>query len=211
MSASRLYTCGARGADEYVFALDLTKNPPKELWAVKIGPTFMPKIGSWNQGPLVTPTVDGDLVFALGGGGDLVCVDRTTKTAKWRTHLIKDLNGNVYNFNNSQPAPAGWGFACAPLVDGDQVICVPGGKDGTLAALNKKTGEHIWRSKTLTADATYASPVMATIAGTKQYLQMTEKGVAAVDPKGRSCGITSARSPTPTSSAVRRWSREIAF
>ena len=69
-------------------------------------------------------------------------------------------------------------------MDGDQVICVPGGKDGTLAALNKNSGAPIWRSKGLTDSATYASPVLATIAGSKQYLQMTEKGVAAVDTKG---------------------------
>ena len=110
----RLYTCGARGPDEYVFALDLTQNPPVELWKVKLGPTFTFKGDSSAQGPLVTPTVDGDLIFALGGGGDLVCVDAKRKgEEKWRTRLLKNLNGNVYNYNGSAPAPAGWGFACA--------------------------------------------------------------------------------------------------
>jgi outer membrane protein assembly factor BamB len=69
-------------------------------------------------------------------------------------------------------------------VDGDKVICVPGGKQGTLAALDKNTGKPLWRSKELTDEATYASPVLATLAGTRQYLQMTNQGVAGVGVDG---------------------------
>src|SRR5690348_2975789 len=61
----RLYMSGARGGDEFVYALDLAQNPPKELWAVKIGPKFTWKANQWNEGPIVTPTVEGGLVFAL--------------------------------------------------------------------------------------------------------------------------------------------------
>ena len=181
----RLYLSGARGEDEYVFALDLTQKPPKEVWSVKIEPKFTWKNNSWNEGPSATPTVDGDLVFALGGGGELVCVDAKAGTEKWRRSLLKDLHGDVYNFGGSAPEGPGWGFTCAPLVDGDKVICVPGGKEGTLAALKKADGSVLWRSKELTDEATYASPVMATIGGTKQYVQMTTQGVAAVDGDGK--------------------------
>jgi outer membrane protein assembly factor BamB len=180
----RLYMSGARGDDEYVYALDLKQSPPKELWAVKIEPKFTWKANAWNEGPIITPTVEGGLVFALGGGGELVCVDAQGGTEKWRTNLLKNLNGDVYNFGGAAPTGPGWGFACAPLVDGNQVICVPGGKDGTLAALDKATGKVLWRSKGLTDAASYASPVSATIGGTRQYLQLTEQGVAAVDGKG---------------------------
>src|SRR5262249_7725130 len=148
------------------------------------GPKFTWKSNSWNEGPIATPTVEGGLVFALGGGGELVCVDAQAGTEKWRTNLVKNLNGEVYNYGGSAPAPVGWGFACAPLVDGDKVVCVPGGKDGTLAALNKADGKVLWRSKGLTDVASYASPVSATIGGTKQYLQLTEQGVAGVDGQG---------------------------
>jgi outer membrane protein assembly factor BamB len=181
----RLYLSGARGDDEYVYALDLTQSPPKELWAVKIGPKFNWKNNQWNEGPSATPTVDGDLVFALGGGGELVCVDAKAKKEKWRRSLLKDLNGDVYNYGESAPVGAGWGFTCAPLVDGDKVICVPGGKEGTLAALNKADGSVLWRSKDVTDEATYASPVLATIGGTKQYVHMTQQGVVAVDGDGK--------------------------
>jgi outer membrane protein assembly factor BamB len=182
----RLYMCGARGEDDMVYALDLSQNPPKELWATRIGPKYAEKKNQWNEGPIVTPTVDADLVFALGGAGDLVCIETKSGKEKWRRSLLKDLNGQVYNFNGGGPdEQLGWGFACAPLVDGDKVICVPGGKDGTLAALSKANGDVLWRSKDVTDVATYASPVAATIGGTKQYLQMTNQGVVAVDGNGK--------------------------
>src|SRR5262245_10931615 len=180
----RLYLSGARGDDELVFALDLKQKPPRQLWEVKIGPKFTSKGHSWNEGPLINPTVAGGLVFALGGGGNLVCVDVQAGREKWRVSLLKDLGGDVYNFQGNAPEKTGWGFACAPLVDGDKVICVPGGSQGTLAALDKATGKTLWRSKGLTDKATYASPVLATLAGTRQYLQSTSEGVAGVDPDG---------------------------
>ena len=41
---------------------------------------------------------------------------------------------------------SGWGYSESPLIDGDKLICTPGGKDATLVALNKKTGEVIWKA-----------------------------------------------------------------
>src|SRR6516162_2613280 len=133
--ADTLYTMGARGDDEYVFALDLTGKEPKEKWAIKIGPAFTWKGNQWNKGPSTTPTVVGDHVYAIGGFGDLVCVSIADKKEVWRKSLHKDLKGEV-NPVAGGPEPFGWGYAGSPLVDGDKVICVPGGADGTVAALN---------------------------------------------------------------------------
>ena len=44
------------------------------------------------------------------------------------------------------PTPLGWGYAGAPLVDGHQLVCVPGGKQGLLASLDKQTGKVLWVS-----------------------------------------------------------------
>lgn len=72
----RIYLCGGRGESEFVFALDITKgNAPKEVWSAKLGPLFQWKGNQWNAGPNVTPTVGDGKVYALGGQGDLVCVD----------------------------------------------------------------------------------------------------------------------------------------
>jgi outer membrane protein assembly factor BamB len=84
-----------------------------------------------------------------------------------------------------------WGYSESPLVDGDLLICTPGGNQGTLAALDKKTGKVQWRSTKLTHAATYASVVAAEIQGVHQYIcnSYTESdggflsGVAAKDGK----------------------------
>lgn len=180
----RLYLAGARGDTEFVFALDLSASPPKELWAVPMGPKFSWDGNTWNSGPGAAPTVDGDQVFALSGNGDLVCVQARAGMLQWKKSLSKDLKGSV-NPIGGGPDDLGWGFNNSPLVDGDKVICVPGGADGMLAALDRKTGAVLWRSKGLTDQATYSSPIKATIDGVPQYLQMTNAGVAGVGTDGK--------------------------
>lgn len=181
---NRLYTAGGRGDSESVIAFDL-KAPggkPVEVWSTKIGPLFTWKGNSWNAGPNVTPTVDGDAVYALGGFGDLVCVDAATGKERWRVNLPRDLGGEVDPIGGGldEPTPLGWGYAAAPLIDGDRLICVPGGKQGLMAALDKKTGKLIWRSKEITTKTSYSSPLAVEIHGTRQYIQVTNPGIVGV-------------------------------
>jgi outer membrane protein assembly factor BamB len=177
-----LYTMGARGDDEYLIALDLTKSPPVQKWAEKIGPTFTWKSNNWNKGPNATPTVVGDLVFALGGQGDLICATTDGKKVLWRKSMLKDLKGAV-NPIGGGPEKIGWGYAGSPLVDGDNLICVPGGAQGAVAALNKKTGEVVWRSKGLKTGATYASLIVSDAGGVRQYIITTQEGAAGIAAK----------------------------
>ena len=183
----RLYTCGGRGGDDVLIALDLKGGAPKELWTVKIGPLFTWKGNTWNAGPNVMPTVDGDAVYALGGFGDLVCVEAATGKERWRVNLPRDLGGEVNPIGGGleDPTPIGWGYSAAPLVDGDKLICIPGGKQGLMAALDKKTGKLLWRSKDATEQASYSSPVPAEIGGVKQYVQVTNKGIVGVGTDGK--------------------------
>ena len=178
----RLYLSGGRGADEFVFALDLknvAEKTVKEVWSAKIGPLFQWKGNSWNAGPNVTPTVGGDLLYALGGKGDLVCVEVATGKEHWRKNLPADLGGEVNPIGGGleQPTPLGWGYAGAPLIDGEHLICAPGGKKGLLAALDKKTGELVWQSKDVKEQTSYSSPIMVEVGGVKQYLQVTNAGI----------------------------------
>src|SRR5262249_803222 len=136
----------------------------------------------YGNGPRCTPTVDGDSIFALDAQGELLCVDTATGKKRWSVNLEKDLKGGMMS---------SWGDCESPLVDGNEVVCCPGGKDGTVAALDKKTGKVLWRSKELTDKATYSSLVVAEIGGVRQYVQLTVKkdgegaivGVAAKDGK----------------------------
>jgi outer membrane protein assembly factor BamB len=182
----RLYLSGGRGDSEYVFALDLKNvvdGKPRELWATKIAPLFRGWEGNrWNFGPNATPTVDGELVFALGGSGDLVCVEAVSGKEVWRKNLPHDLSGEVNPIGGGaeKPTPLGWGYAGAPLVDGEQLICVPGGPGGLMAALDKKTGKLIWQSKEVTEQTSYSSPVIAEIGGVRQYIQVTNSGIVGI-------------------------------
>jgi outer membrane protein assembly factor BamB len=176
----KVYLMGARGDTEYVLALDARGN---ELWATKIAPVFDFKGNQWSRGPNATPTVDGDLVFALGSQGELVCVTAGKGEVVWRKNLPRVMNAEV---NNSAPGGQpkfGWGFCWSPLVDGDHLVIAPGGKDGLLAALDKKTGNVVWQSKDAPDTVTYSSPIAATIGGVRQYVQVVQDGVVGIDAK----------------------------
>jgi outer membrane protein assembly factor BamB len=156
----RLYTAGVRGEHTHVIALDV--NGPKEIWSTKIAPVFTFKSNTWGDGPRGTPTVDGDYLYVLDGQGELVCLQTADGKLVWRKNLIKDLGGEMMTE---------WGYSESPLVDGDLLICTPGGPTGTMAALNKKTGEVVWRSSALTNKAPYTSAVVSNAGGAKQYVQ----------------------------------------
>ena len=102
----------------FVHALDLSG---KHLWAAKVG---KPGGGSGHPGPRCTPTVEGDSVYAIGQHGDLVCLEAATGKERWRKHLVKDFDGQMMS---------GWGYAESPLVDGDKLVCTPGGPQGTIS------------------------------------------------------------------------------
>lgn len=177
----RLYFTGGRNGKTELFCLS-SKNG-KELWSLPLNKkSFDFEANSWGGGPRATVTVDGGLVYALAGDGQLVCATTAGKL-KWRLHMINDLNGSIRNVRAGEPKTIGWGYCWGPLVDGKNLICTPGSTkgQGLVVALDKKTGKVVWRSKDLDEESTYSSPVMATIHGVKQYVVMTQHGIASVN------------------------------
>jgi outer membrane protein assembly factor BamB len=173
-----VYTMGARDGDEYAIAID---DKGKEKWATKLGPVHDWKTNSWSHGPNCTPAVDGDLIFCLTSKGVVACVDKDGKE-KWSKDLPKVMAGEVdARFGGFEKL--GWGYSWSPIVDGDQLLVAPGGKNGTLAGLDKKTGKLLWSSKDFTEPATYATPTLATIHGVKQLVYVYKKGVVGVSAK----------------------------
>jgi outer membrane protein assembly factor BamB len=166
-----LYTMGAKDEKEWLYALDV--RGPKQLWAAEVGPLL---VNGWGDGPRGTPTVDGEYVYALGGQGHLVCVKAATGDKVWTKRLKEDLGGAFQGV---------WGYTESPLVDGDQVVCTPGGPNGSVAAFDKKTGEVRWRTKGLPDKASYASLVSADFGGDRQYVGMTEDHIVGVARDGR--------------------------
>ncbi len=166
----RLYTMGADEQNDYVLALDVRQG--KKVWSKPIGADVGNAYGS---GPRGTPTVDGDRLYALSSGGELVCLKIDNGARVWSVSLT-----GPGGLGGGRPV---WNYAESPLVDGEQVICTPGGSRGTLAALDKHTGKVLWRSEALTDPAGYSSVVPTTVGGVRQYVQLTMKGVAGVAAK----------------------------
>src|SRR5262245_1787756 len=166
IAGDRIFTMGDGPDSSFVHAIKLADG--KLLWSTPVG-----RPGGDHPGTRCTPTVDGDLVFALGQFGDLVCVETATGKEHWRKNLRKDFGGQMMS---------GWGYSESPLVDGDKIVCTPGGSQGTVIAFNKRTGEVIWRTKDFTDSAAYSSLIIAEIDGVRQYIQLTGASVVGIAP-----------------------------
>ncbi len=175
VAAGRIFGMSYRGNDEVVWALSEKDGSP--LWTTKIASKG--KVG-YNEGSRCTPTVDGDRVYAVGVSGDLVCLDVNKGEILWSKNYGKDFGGRMMS---------GWGFSESPLVDGDWLICTPGGDKAALAALDKKTGKTIWTSAIEKAGgAGYSSIIKTEVGGVKMYVTLLGKsggvvGVRASDGK----------------------------
>ncbi|HEX3800963.1 MAG TPA: PQQ-binding-like beta-propeller repeat protein [Verrucomicrobiae bacterium] len=175
VSGGRLFGMSNRGGYEVVWAL--SEKDGKTLWTTNLGPAFNQDWPQGKEGPGCTPTVDGDLVYVEGLGGNVDCLRTKDGSIVWRASLTQDFGGEVPN----------WSYRESPLVDGDKVILTPGGADATLVALDKKTGKTLWKSQVPgNPKAAYSSPIAIDFGGQRQYVQFTQKaliGVAASDGK----------------------------
>jgi outer membrane protein assembly factor BamB len=142
-----------------------------------LGLAFRQQWSQSKEGPGCTPTVDGEQLYVLGLSGELACLQVRDGKILWQRSLQRDFGGQVPT----------WSYRESPLVDGDKVICTPGGQDATLAALEKSTGKTIWQSQVPgSPKAAYASAIAFDFDGLRQYVQLTQRalvGVAASDGK----------------------------
>lgn len=176
----RIYTLGDLDDGQYAFARKQSDGSP--LWQTRIGPTWEDRF----PGPRSTPTVDGDRIHVLGSEGDLVCLQAATGEVVWRRNLPKDFGGRLMQAMGR----IDWRYAESPLIDGGRVIVTPGAADAALVALDKTTGEEIWRAAVPAlgergADgAAYSSVVISNGAGVKQYVQFLGRGVVGIEADG---------------------------
>lgn len=167
----RIYLISNDGVDnEYVQALSVADG--KSVWTTTLG-----KVGSPDQKPSYpgsrsTPTVDGAVLFALSSDGDLTALETTSGKLRWKKNLRSDFAGK----------PGRWAYSESPLVDGNTLVCTPGGGEATVLALNKQTGAVLWKSVLPDGDeAGYSSPMLAQVGGAKQYVQIAQKGIVGID------------------------------
>ena len=87
---SRIYLVSNRGMDNEFVEARSTQDG-KVIWTTRIG-----NVGNPDQDPNYpkarsTPTVDGDLIYALGSDGDLACLETKTGKIRWQKSLRKDF------------------------------------------------------------------------------------------------------------------------
>lgn len=173
----RIYTMGDLGDSQYVIAL--SADGGGHLWKARVGPRWEDEYG----GPRATPTVDGERLYATGTAGDVVCLETATGREVWRRNLERDFGGDLMKAMGQYD----WRYAESPLVDGDRVVVTPGAPDAMMVALDKATGEEIWRARIPElgergADgAGYASVVISNGAGVRQYVQLVGRGVIGIE------------------------------
>jgi len=153
---------------EYVIAVDTVTG--KEKWSAEVGAVYT---NGWGDGPRCTPTVDGAHVYAIGGRGNLICLTAVDGKKVWETGLVDDLGGKLQS----------WGYTESPIIEGDLVVCTPGGPEGTMAAFDKKSGKKKWQSSDWTDNAQYSSIIGVDLNGGRQLIQLTMQTLAGVDPK----------------------------
>ena len=167
----RIYVLSNEGLeDEFVQALN-TKDGSR-LWRTRLGKVGNPEQKPPYPGARSTPTVAGDVLFALGSDGDLACVELAKGTVRWQKNLRTEFGGK----------PGVWAYSESPLVDGDNVICSPGGSEVSIVALNKKDGSVVWKSFVPGGGgAVYTSPILIQAGGVRQYVQNLEKTMAGIE------------------------------
>lgn len=170
ISKGKLFTLGdgpstAEDKDEYLSCFDLEAG--SVLWSTKTGEAWNSGKTSW-QGSRGTPTVDGDLVYVISPYGKLLCCHVSDGSEVWKVDLKEDFSGKKKD---------GWGYSESPLIDGNALICTPGGEVNTVVSLNKMTGEKIWScARPEDVGAGHSSIVISNVAGKKVYVQNTGGG-----------------------------------
>ena len=165
----RIYVQGTRGRYSVVMALDATNGAT--VWTTALGTLREQDKG---RGPRSTPTVVGDEIYVLNERGELARLQGGDGSIVWQLSMTERFG--VSNIR--------WSISESPLVEGDRVFVMPGGRRGAIAAVERATGDTVWRSTGLTDAMSYSSLVAADIAGIRTIVGLSARagvGVRADD------------------------------
>ncbi|MDA7496350.1 PQQ-like beta-propeller repeat protein [Akkermansiaceae bacterium] len=162
------YTMDQRGSIETTICYELLTG--YAVWTHSEEVRFEESMG--GNGPRSTPTVADSKVYSLGATGILTCLDARTGVVIWGKNILEETNQSVPK----------WAKSCSPLIVDGMVIVTLGSKaEKSLGAFSENTGELIWRSGNY--PSSYASPVVATLAGKRQVVAIQQKAVAGFEIK----------------------------
>ena len=171
VAGGSLYTTGNLRSRQSVVAVDAATGNIR--WTTPFAKT--PKHSA--KGARCTPTLDGDRLYVISSGGSIACVGRADGALRWRRDFRDRWDGRMMSR---------WGFSESPAVEGDRVVCTPGGPDAMVVALDKLTGDELWRCPAPDETsrgrdgAGYSSIVVSQAAGVKQYVQLVGRGVVGI-------------------------------
>ncbi len=152
---------------ERVFCLDAKSG--EEIWKYEYAVKYAI---SYPSGPRTTPTVDGQIVYTLGAEGNLTALNAKDGKVVW-TKELKD----VYKTKSAL-----WGYAAHPLIDGKKLITLAGGEGSHVIALDKMTGEEIWKSQSQKEQG-YSPPTIIQAGGTRQLIVPGPTAIRSLDPE----------------------------
>jgi outer membrane protein assembly factor BamB len=167
VSKGRLFTLFGGESNDFAAAYDSATG--RQVWRAPLGRKF---INDQGNGPRSTPTVDGDMVYALTATGRLMALNATDGKKVWEHDLVRELGA----------APPTWGISTSPLVEGNLLLVDVGGSRGrSLVAFDKKTGDTVWASQSEVAG--YSAPIAVTVGGVRQVIFFTGRAIVSVSPK----------------------------
>ena len=153
---------GWRDGKDIVYCLNADNGD--ELWRYPYESELLAKYH--GGGTESTPAVDGDRLYTLGCFGQLFCFDAKTSDVHWSKQVEEAFGAKIPT----------WGFSGSPIVVGDVVFL----DLGVIVALNKFTGETIW--KTGDYGAAYSTPLPFTHRGRQLLATFPAYGLVVIDP-----------------------------
>lgn len=130
----------------------------------------------YGAGPRASVTIEDGIAYSLGTMGNVCCLDAKTGDVIWQRDLDRD-----YRVSETRRMPI-WGISGSPLIYRENVILHVGGADGAcVVALNKRTGEEVWRA--LDDRAQYSSPILVKQNGKDVVVCWTGDSVAGINPE----------------------------
>lgn len=160
-----IYTTGIKDSSDILIALN---NKGDILWQTEYGRAWD---NSYNESRC-TPTIQNNYIYVSSGLGDIACIDATSGKIKWQLKASEKFEGTFGR----------WGISESLLLVDDKVIYTPGGDTTTIVALNKETGETVWRSESLKDSPSYTSPLLIEIDSKKQIVTSTQNYIIGMDP-----------------------------
>ncbi|MDF1576331.1 MAG: PQQ-like beta-propeller repeat protein [Bacteroidales bacterium] len=160
-----IYVTGIKDSVEYLTAMDLQG---KILWQQAIGPC-------WDQSfpeTRSTPTVEDDRVYVLSGKDKMVCFNARSGEQIWSVDIHQEYDSRWDMFGVSESVL---------LVD-DKVITSPAGDYTQVIALDKMTGELVWKSRSMGAARSNMSPILIEHCRKEYVICSTQTHMIGVDP-----------------------------